>query len=173
MTYGVRLPAGTISAVLRDSAASAVDQRVELGQLLDMSTVSRLTDAVGCSRDKRGAVLDAAAQLLRDAQVDRSTTRACSRLADASAREVPVAEIARRFGWSPRRLHRFSVENFGVSAVTLRQLLRFRRARRLLARGMTPAEAATLAGYSDQAHLTRETVRFAGATPSRLHTPQA
>lgn len=168
-TYGVRLPAGTIAPILRDSATLAVDERLKLSSVLAAPTESRLRDFVDAAPDKRAAVSSVATLLLREAQVDLGTRRACLMLVEASARAVPVAEIARQFGWSSRRLHRFCSQNFGVSPVTLRQLLRFRRARRLLTGGTAPAETAAIAGYSDQAHLTREVARFAGVTPRRLH----
>nr|WP_197429844.1 AraC family transcriptional regulator [Auraticoccus cholistanensis] len=171
-THGVRLPAGTIPAVLRDSAAVAVDQRLELSQVLTPSTVARLTDAFRSWPDERGGLLVAVSRLLQEAPVDGDAVRASRLLVAASARGVPVAETARELGWSPRRLHRFAVTTFGVSPVMLRQLVRLRRARRLLASGRAATEAATIAGYSDQAHLTREVVRFTGMTPARLHAGQ-
>ena len=43
-------------------------------------------------------------------------------------------------------------------------------ARRLLAAGRTPGDAALLAGFSDQSHMTRAFVRFFGVTPGRYRT---
>jgi AraC-like DNA-binding protein len=67
-----------------------------------------------------------------------------------------------------RRLHRHCRAAAGYGPKMLERLLRFQRARRI-ARG-TPSLAlvAAMAGYADQAHLTRESRRLAGTTPSDL-----
>jgi AraC-like DNA-binding protein len=50
----------------------------------------------------------------------------------------------------------------------LERVLRFQRARRLARDNGSLATVAALAGYADQAHLTREARRLAGRTPSDL-----
>jgi AraC-like DNA-binding protein len=170
ITYGVRLPAGSLAAVLRDSAAIVRDQRVRLSDVVDAPTASHLHHIVESSDSKRRALLAATTQILDSLRVDDSTNRAARMLVNASAKGLRTSHIARELGWSPRRLHRFCVEQFGVSPVMLRQVHRFRRAHHLLAAGTAPAEVASSARYSDQAHLTRDFVRFAGVTPGHLHT---
>ena len=51
--------------------------------------------------------------------------------------------------------------------------LRVRLARRLLAAGRYPAEAAAEAGFADQSHLTRAFSRQLGVTPARFRAAVA
>ena len=95
------------------------------------------------------------------------------RLTTANAGRLRVGEIARRVGWSDRHLlDRFRAET-GISPKEAARVARFDRARRALAarvaRGGPPDLAAlsAVAGYADQAHLTREWRAFTGLPPSR------
>ena len=88
---------------------------------------------------------------------------------------VPVAALADEVGWSARHLSgRFATEiGFGPKAAA--RVVRFDRARRLLAararsagpRGVSLAALAADCGYYDQAHLDREFRAFAGCAPTR------
>ena len=66
-----------------------------------------------------------------------------------------------------RRLGAVPVE-FGLPPKLVGQILRFERARRLVARsdGMSLARVSSECGYADQAHMTRDFHRFAGASPT-------
>src|SRR5262249_23697524 len=73
-------------------------------------------------------------------------------------------------GMAERTLRRRCHEFFGFGPKTLDRILRFQRFIQL-ARGVEPAGLAGIAfeaGYSDQAHLTRETRELAGFTPSTV-----
>lgn len=77
---------------------------------------------------------------------------------------IAVAQLASDIGYSRRHLsQRFRAE-FGVTPKQVCRLARFEHAR-ALAVGAGLAHAAAAAGYSDQAHLTREWTAFAGRTP--------
>lgn len=90
------------------------------------------------------------------------------RLVQASGGRLPTAEIARRIGWSTRRLHaRFTAEH-GVSPKQLSRIARFENARRLAESGLRLVEVAARAGYADQAHLGREWRSLAGLTPGEM-----
>ncbi|WP_245909086.1 helix-turn-helix domain-containing protein [Mycobacterium neglectum] len=73
-----------------------------------------------------------------------------------------VADLAHALGWSPRTLQRQCTAVYGYGAATLRRILRFRRARRLLDAGLVLTDVAVRAGYSDQPHLHREVRALAG-----------
>jgi len=95
------------------------------------------------------------------------------RLTTASGGRLRVAEIAARVGWSERHLGaRFRTET-GLSPKEAARVVRFDRARRALAArvaaGRSPdlARLATVAGFADQAHLTREWRAFSGLSPTR------
>lgn len=83
----------------------------------------------------------------------------------ASRGTTRVEAVARHVGWSRRHLEsRFRAE-VGFSPKQSARIVRFDRARRLAESGHALADVATAAGYSDQAHLTREWRGFAGQTP--------
>ncbi|MFI5509998.1 helix-turn-helix domain-containing protein [Mycobacterium sp. NPDC051804] len=73
-----------------------------------------------------------------------------------------VAAVALDLGWSPRTLQRHCTAVYGYGAATLRRILRFRRARRMLDDGLPFSDVAALAGYADQPHLHREVRALAG-----------
>lgn len=76
--------------------------------------------------------------------------------------------LGRALHMSERSLRRRFGENFGYGPKTLDRILRYQRFRRL--RGASPGTPTALlaldAGYSDQAHLVRESRRLTGRTPS-------
>lgn len=111
--------------------------------------------------------------LERTSQRDPATWHAW-RLLTSSDGALPVAQVARQVGWSRRQLTaRFSAE-FGHPPKVAARVMRFERAHRLLRRAPTPklADVATVCGYSDQAHLTREWRRLAGCTPTQWLTDE-
>jgi methylphosphotriester-DNA--protein-cysteine methyltransferase len=87
--------------------------------------------------------------------------------------------VARQLGISERQLHRRCLAAVGYGPVLLRRVLRFRRVvSRIDAGGALDdlAGLATVAGYADQAHLTRESQDLAGLAPAalaRLRRPPA
>ncbi|WP_449282261.1 helix-turn-helix domain-containing protein [Leucobacter sp.] len=86
----------------------------------------------------------------------------------AARREEPLARLADRLGYSERQVRRRMLLSFGFGYAALRRVLRAEDAGRLIRAGAAPAEAAGLAGYADQSHLTREFQRVSGLTPAQL-----
>jgi AraC-like DNA-binding protein len=88
----------------------------------------------------------------------------------ASRGSVPVAELARRAGWSRRHLVARFREHVGLPPKTFARILRFERAASLLVApgGPSLCDIALEAGYYDQAHLNRDFRAFSGRTPSEL-----
>jgi transcriptional regulator GlxA family with amidase domain len=93
-------------------------------------------------------------------------------LTTAGGGRLRVADVAARVGWSDRHLgDRFRAET-GLSPKEAARVVRFDRARRLLAARVgagRPPELAGLAadgGFADQAHLTREWRAFSGLSPT-------
>jgi transcriptional regulator GlxA family with amidase domain len=78
--------------------------------------------------------------------------------------------VADEFGVSARTLERRVLDHAGLPPSTLRRVLRFRRAFRLLDQAPpgTWSRIATSAGYYDQAHLIRDFRQFAGAPPAEF-----
>jgi AraC-like DNA-binding protein len=90
-----------------------------------------------------------------------------------SGGQASVGAVADRVGVTGRHLTTLFNREVGRSPKTVAMLMRFERATARISdsvrRGATVDLAAVAAGtgYSDQAHLTREFVRFAGAPPGR------
>jgi AraC-like DNA-binding protein len=88
-----------------------------------------------------------------------------ARLADQLSCPPPLAEIAAETGLSRYQLVRSFRAEVGMPPYAWLAQHRVARARGLLERGCRPAEAAALAGFADQAHLTRWFRRVVGVTP--------
>ena len=84
-----------------------------------------------------------------------------------------VSAVADEIGWSARSMQRQCAAVYGYGPTTLRRVLRFRRAVALLRSGVSPAQAASRAGYADQPHLHREVRELAGLPLSELRQPSS
>lgn len=114
------------------------------------------------------------AKYLVDARRDRVTVRPevahAWQLLERSRGKVPVGALAERVGVSTRHLTTLFRREVGRTPKTIAMLMRFEYATARIAdaarRGRVDlAGIAAQAGYADQAHLTREFVRFAGVPP--------
>ncbi|MFE2729269.1 helix-turn-helix domain-containing protein [Kitasatospora sp. NPDC059327] len=86
-----------------------------------------------------------------------------------SGGSLPVSALAQDTGWSGRHLRDRFCHETGLTPKAAARVIRFDRARRLLAApGPAPrfAELAARCGYFDQAHLAREFRALAGCAPS-------
>ncbi|MDH2413566.1 AraC family transcriptional regulator [Nocardioides sp. CER19] len=79
---------------------------------------------------------------------------------------VVLAEVAGELGAHPSHLVRSFTREYGIAPHRYLTGRRLDVARRLLLAGVAAAEAAGLAGFYDQAHLTRHFRRFLGTTPA-------
>ncbi|WP_156688702.1 helix-turn-helix domain-containing protein [Mycobacterium sp. Marseille-P9652] len=108
---------------------------------------------------------------------DRATVRPelahAWHLLERSRGRASVGAVAGRVGLSARQLTTLFRREVGQSPKTVAMLMRFEHATARIADGVRRtgrvdlAAVAAAAGYSDQAHLTREFVRFAGTSPRR------
>ncbi|WP_432540985.1 helix-turn-helix domain-containing protein [Kineococcus sp. SYSU DK002] len=155
---GLRFAPGHAPAVLGVPAAELRDARVALADLWGAAAARRVAEQVAAAP---GAGLEA---LAAGIDPDPSLTRAARLLASGRA----VADVADALGVGVRQLHRRSLDAFGYSPQLLGRVLRFRRAVAALRAGTPPAQVAAQAGFTDQAHLSREVRVFAGTTPGAL-----
>lgn len=178
VTVGVRFRTGAAPAVLGVAASELRDLNVALGDLWGAAAVDLDERCAEIAPIERLAVLlGAVAARLADgrAEVDRIAVDAAGLIAARPGRAVP--EVADRVGLSDRQLRRRLDDAVGYSPRTLARIVRFQRflaAARAV--DSSPRDLATLAigaGYSDQAHLTRESVRLAGQAPGRLLAAEA
>jgi len=91
-----------------------------------------------------------------------------SHVTGALAGGAAVSHVAGQVGWSARTLQRQCTVVYGYGPATLRRILRFRRAVRLLGDGLPSTEVAARAGYADQPHLHREVRELAGVPLASL-----
>lgn len=101
------------------------------------------------------------------AGLDPVVRRARERLAEALGEPLTIADLADESGVSRYALIRRFAAEIGLTPHAWRMQRRVEAARRLLAQGTAPAEAAAALGFADQAHLTRLFRRQFGMTPGR------
>jgi AraC-like DNA-binding protein len=170
---GVRFLPGRAPGFLGLPASELLDSRVPLADLWGKAPADRLADRLASA-----ASPEAAAAVLDHAVADRAgTARAADPLIDELVAmyttNQPDAASAVRFASramsvGERRLHRHCRAAVGYGPKMLERVLRFQRARRIARGSSSLALVAALAGYADQAHLTRESRCLAGTTPSDL-----
>jgi len=85
---------------------------------------------------------------------------------DLTVADLTLDELAAAAGCSRYAAYRAFTSAYGLAPSDYQRQLRIRRARRLLADGTPPAEAAAAAGFADQPHLTRWFRRYYGITPA-------
>ena len=93
--------------------------------------------------------------------------QALRRIVDLPEQPITLAELAALSGVSRFQLLRGFARTVGTTPHAYLLQQRVRLARRLLAAGHYPAEAAADAGFADQSHLTRAFQRQLGVTPAR------
>ncbi|BCB88057.1 AraC family transcriptional regulator [Phytohabitans suffuscus] len=81
------------------------------------------------------------------------------------AEDVTAADLAAAAGTSRFAVYRAFREVYGMSPSDYQRQARLRQARRLIGAGWGIAEAAAVAGFADQSHLTRWFTRCYGVTP--------
>jgi AraC-like DNA-binding protein len=94
--------------------------------------------------------------------------RARDYLESAYDRNVTVAELAKVADLSLFHFLRSFQRQFGLTPHAFLNQLRVGRAREMILRGKSIAEAASEAGFVDQSHLTRWFKRLLGVTPGRV-----
>ena len=99
-----------------------------------------------------------------------SVTRALRYMNEAPQRPVTLRELAALLGVSRFQFLRGFARAVGTTPHAYLLQQRVGLARRLLASGRFPAEAAAEAGFADQSHLTRAFSRRFGITPARYRS---
>lgn len=163
-TWGLRLPPGAAHTLLEVPINTLTDQRVELADLTWVTPGWLET----CNVSPWAALLRSYADLTRRADPDPRVLHRASVVDRAAHRGLSVRDTADLLGTTDRTLRRFSHQVFGYGMKTLSLIHRFQHARTRASQGASWADAAATAGYSDQAHFTRECRRWTGRTPTEL-----
>jgi AraC-like DNA-binding protein len=82
--------------------------------------------------------------------------------------QVRVEGLAAEAGWSRKRLWSRFRSQIGLTPKRAAQLIRFDHAAHRLAAGDSAALVAAETGYTDQSHLHRDVMAFAGVTPTAV-----
>jgi AraC-like DNA-binding protein len=170
---GVRFRPGAAPAVLGVPANALLDLELDLQELWGTQAVE-VGEAVASARSAADAALQLEQAILTRAA---NAPDPDSLVADAVARLQPwrtrqVKAVTSELFVSTRHLRRRFVTAVGHGPKALQRILRFQGFLALCdsvdAGGLPLARLAHLAGYADQAHLTRECSRLSGATPTTL-----
>ena len=78
---------------------------------------------------------------------------------------IYLDQICRCAGLSKSTLLRAFTKSKGVTPYRYLETIRINEAKKLLAEGMTPVEAAIETGFSDQSHFSNYFIQFIGLTP--------
>lgn len=163
-TFGLRLSPGVARAVLGLEVSNLTGLGVDLTELVPLPS-HLVADA---HRAPLAGLREIGRHLWARAEVDRRALALAGSLDRAARRGTPVGEVAAAHHLSERTLRRLSHDLFGYGLKTLTSIHRFQRALTVAGTGCALAEVAAETGYTDQAHLARETRRLAGTTMSEL-----
>lgn len=166
---GVRFKPGAAADVLGLHGAELADARVGVSELWGRAEMERIESRLlACTSPAQAAALLEGAVAARvrgapDSAVDAVVTV-------LRHERTPVRELAGRLGLSERQLRRRCTDALGYGPKTLDRILRFQRFRALAMRrrDVGLAQLAAVAGYADQAHLTRECRCLSGESPAAL-----
>jgi AraC-like DNA-binding protein len=170
---GIRFLPGAAPAVLGVPASELVDQTMELAALWGAGAVAlaeRIADAPSAWAAAAAFEAEIAARLADAAEPDPIVREAVRRLLPWGAGDVTSLPSA--LFVSERSLRRRSREAIGLAPKAVQRILRFQgflalaHAQRPSSPGL--ALLAAEAGYADQSHLTRESLRLSGLTPRGL-----
>jgi AraC-like DNA-binding protein len=172
VAIGARFYPGVGPPLLGLPAHELVDMHVPLTEI-DTRPAGALNDQLAALADPGlavGKLGGALAELADGAGALDPLVRGATRLLDGSG--TTVRHVASEVALSERQLERRFRESVGYGPKTLQRILRFRRL--LSELGKEPESSGDLAriaaetGYSDQAHLTRESRELSGLSPTQL-----
>jgi AraC-like DNA-binding protein len=166
----VHLAPGACTRLFRVSAAELADRDVPLAELWgragdELAARVAELDTWSARVQLLEATLARAADL-RPLRLAPLAQRAARRISARGGRE-PVARVARELGVTRRTLERAFRDHVGVTAKRFARIARLHVACAALRAEQCAAQAAIIAGYSDQSHLGRDFRELAGTTPGR------
>jgi AraC-like DNA-binding protein len=175
---GLRLRPGALRAVFGCSATTLIDNQALLRDLGDVP--ARFLDDLNFADSlcvRHGLLEDWVRRSMVDMSAnDRLILSAC-RLLSADA-QLEIGALAKRLGWHARMIHRQFVDACGYGPKHLQRIMRVQSALRAAHDTHSSArllDIASAAGFSDQAHMTREFRDLTGFTPAAYfaaYTPE-
>jgi AraC-like DNA-binding protein len=157
-----------VRPVLTDPVLTGALARLHAALVSGTSDVlerDELLTATVVAMAERGATRAPRMRTLAGRAQRQAARRAHALLHESGAEAVTSEQLAGTAGCSRFALYRAFRAEFGMPPSDYQRQLRLRRARRLLADGATPADAAAATGFADQAHFGRWFKRAYGITP--------
>lgn len=165
---GMRLRPGAVRAVFGCSASLIVNRELFLGDLVPGT--AQLHEGLQAAEDLQsryfllsGWVRNA---LGRADTRDLAVMSICRQL--VTGPDLEIGPLARQLGWSTRTMHRHFIDSCGYGPKHFQRIMRIQNAIR--AKHSSPDAAlaviAAMAGYADQAHMTRDFRSITGFTPA-------
>jgi AraC-like DNA-binding protein len=171
---GARFHPGVAPNWFRVPAAELVNLRVPLQEVWHKFSCDLLKEQLSQTENPVAAarVLDQALTLRLSgiAHPDSAMRSIVQTITQSFGDQRPIVQKLLNLGWNERTLRRRCLHAFGYGPKTLDRILRFQRFLSLLgrARMASLSALASEAGFSDHAHLVRETRRLAGLLPSEI-----
>ena len=165
---------GQATALRRDELlARVVLAAARLSRGASARTSSRLAQLpVGAGAVRAGSAHPGPATA-GPADARRVAGRARDLIAGRYRDDLTAGDLATATGRSRFAVHRAFTHVYGMPPSDYQRQLRLREARALIAAGTPISEAAALAGFADQSHLSRWFVRYYGVTPGRYQRATA
>ncbi|HZB58892.1 MAG TPA: helix-turn-helix domain-containing protein, partial [Actinomycetota bacterium] len=174
VAVGIRFHPGAAPSLLGPPASDLRDTRAAPDALWGRrgrELAERVGEAAPAAR-LEAMVADLTARAGDAARPDPLVAAAVAWLERDPAAAARVGALGPAVGLGERQLRRRFLAGVGYGPKTLARVLRFQRLLALLQRGPegrpTLAEAAIVAGYADQAHMTAECARLAGRSPAAI-----
>lgn len=173
VVIGFRFRPAAAAAWLGVPLVELVGQRLPLDDLWG-SRGRRLAGRVridGSPEDQTGSLEEVVAEEMASRETDAPMQAAYRLIERGPPPGAPLIPwLMRALEMSERTLRRRFDESFGYGPKTLDRILRYQRFLRLSRQADSSAAIlASAAGYSDQAHLVRESRRLTGSTPRQIH----
>ena len=163
-SLGLRLPPGTAGPLLQAPLGDLADRLLPLEDVVSVSRARHLRQQLIGTAAAADAVVGLTAAVVPALDDDAWVARVRGGARDGVAAHRIAADVDQ----SERTLRRRMRSTFGYGYATLVRIERAARAQGLLRRGSSPAEAAAIAGYADQPHLSREFRRVVGMSPAQF-----
>lgn len=155
-SFGVRFRPGAAALFVNAAPVELVDAHVPLDAVVAASFVRRTAAAESDAERMRATLahlLDGRARVRR---AEPRVERASERLHETHG-ALAIDRLAHDLGIGTRQLERMFRERIGIAPKRFARIVRMQHARQLLEDGsLRAAQVAALAGYADEAHLSRE-----------------
>lgn len=100
-----------------------------------------------------------------ESENDGDISSVCRCIEDHFAEHISLDQLCREAAMSKSTLLRTFTRTMGITPYRYLETVRVNHARKLLAQGVSPAEAAAASGFTDQSHFSRYFTSFTGVTP--------